>query len=1081
MLHLTQIKSANIAISVAVFAVTSLHLSCHAQAADPESKQRFDRQTNRALYQATAQFKLASENKSELYALMATAVAAAKDGGNAKQIVKSVARARQKQISARSVRETGKWISPNARNMIVEAASVLGANLKVRGKPLPGAEAAFSALARGALWAVEAGARGEKTYWAYRRHTEDRLTEPVAQRRILKLFAEAHDAYPELRKASPDLAVTHEIGFSPTSSRAAIIASVPDRALQDTVRELVDNQADAQKLARRTVSMIEEVRRGQTELTETALTDLDSIAQILRQDRIDRIRANTEARKRQALAIKVRGIESMVYLASTLVGFGDPKLGHQIQTIGDASIRVYKAWNTFTEVTRGFSELKGFASAALSADLVGAGLAVIGLFLDTGPTPDEIIIEQIGALREQVEQGRVQMHQRFDLVDRRLVDIHVALVEGLGTLARMIEKDREAAARHSATMRHELLRQQELLSDLYPVTIDRAQAILKSIRDRALARCVRRRSQDYVSIDIQLFGDCVAQIRSLVLDGEIERIQLQSPRSPHNIAETLARFPDATVNIATQRFRDMRARAGTGRMPVSGIVVGPESWIHLARVHDRFLRDWPEHRSTLRDDPRYARKMNQHRAAIGQTIESISADLAAYAEGKPNTVFGALAGSVRRESRAIVRAIRRASAAWRQKWRQEETGELLWYRDPPAPGRWQSLNKIHERALLNDPKRVVYMRSTCSDREWKEFKNRSSLPYWMDPKLGAQTNRAETPEEREKRRAERLKKFEQKVRDDLRRIVPNSFVNMLAAGVGGLEICVLGDVTRKKVSLDRFVKGDDASRGAYYNIDYEAEVLFKVRWIATCEGRKIDISEDGWASPDVKLEILILPKEGRTRFHHELTVDTGPRRRSLKRRLIGNAYWDARYEARLHLRNRVRDLENGPCMKTFKDRFIENRKAWISRVIDVDSEVDAAIRRYDREVETANAFLRAWIRLALHDAIPLSDAVAALATGSVGFPLWKDAAETGPDGTLLDRPARLEAAIRVVERVLRSEQVAYMARENAGYAGVTGTAYDSLDPDHPDVKRYRAIQTRFGPAGRDKAGDGDAGAPNDSK
>lgn len=1004
---------------------TTGHLEAHAAARAEEDRVR--RQTNRALYQSTAQFKLATQGKQEVYALIPIALAAAHEGKKAEDIIKSVVKARQAQHKAASVRKTGKWISPTMRDITIDAASALGDGI---GKG--GGAVAAAALSRGVIGALESAVSGEKSYWAYRKHTDDRLTEPEAQRRILELYAQGHEEFPELLKADPYNPITHEIGFSPASSREAIIAAAPDKTVRDTIQMILDSQNDQNALTEQAITMMKTVRDGQASLTKDILTNLGNIGELLGQDRISRVRAKRRANEHETLAIKVRGVESMVYLTATLIGFKDPELSHQVQTIGDAGIKVYKAWETFTRVSTEFSELKGFASAALSADLVGATLAVVDLFIDTGPTPDELIIEQIGVLRDQVEVGRVQMHQRFNLVDQRLVGIHQTLIEGLGGLMLEVKKSREAAAHYNATMREELLTQREMLSDLYPASIDRTQAILTSLRDKTLAPCIRRRAVSSIAVDVQVFGHCVAVLQSLALDGELENMQIDLPETAQNIARTFERHPDAVVNAAVQKFHEFSSPHAPS---FPSMVVGPESWLYLARAHDQFLHDWPQYLGTLANDPQYALRMKGYRERLADTIKTISDDLVLFANGEPNTTFGALVNTVRKEKNAVRRAIRRTI---RKERKQDRFQGLKLWRGPARPSQWHKIETTNLMRILGDNNRFVYRGRACGDDEWDEFRGLSSIDFWRYPSF--------KKEKRYRLNLERVKK-------DLIKVLTDAFENMLAAGIGTLEVCVLGDILKEATEFDRATVDNDRSKGAYYEIEFNAKVLYKVLWRAKCEGEQVELRSDGWGDRGVDFEVFIGPAEGTKRAHHRILVDTGSERRSLKRQLILDAYWDAYSVSRDDFRQLTFDLEESPCIRTYVDAFMEKKREFAKTIRD-HSDVDSAIRRYNGEIEKANAYLQSWVRLALHDAISLSDAVATLATGNMRFPLWGDAAEIAPDQTLLDRPERLEARIQTVETVLMSEEVAYMADEHSGYAGVTDTAYDSLDPKHPDVQRF---------------------------
>ena len=149
------------------------------------------------------------------------------------------------------------------------------------------------------------------------------------------------------------------LGISPDSTADEILAASPGKHAKDLVELVVDTQRDHKALTERAVEALRTVRDLQEEHTRNTLGALDGIEDLLKQDQLSRAQARQHERRRQEAAIKVRGAQATVYLAATLIGLGDPKLGHQIQTVGDATITVYKAWETFSEVTEELQRAEG--------------------------------------------------------------------------------------------------------------------------------------------------------------------------------------------------------------------------------------------------------------------------------------------------------------------------------------------------------------------------------------------------------------------------------------------------------------------------------------------------------------------------------------------------------------------------------------------------------------------------------------------------------------------------------------------------------------------------------------------------
>ena len=136
------------------------------------------------------------------------------------------------------------------------------------------------------------------------------------------------------------------------------------------------------------------------------------------------------AAKAQAHQLKLQASASGIELLSTLVGFKDAKLGRQISTVGNSALQIGESLNGWMEAVAGlstFDKVTSLSTVVATGNIVGAVMNVYSLFGDSEPNPDQMILEEIGKLREQVSELRTEMHDRFDRVDAQLNTIYTTM------------------------------------------------------------------------------------------------------------------------------------------------------------------------------------------------------------------------------------------------------------------------------------------------------------------------------------------------------------------------------------------------------------------------------------------------------------------------------------------------------------------------------------------------------------------------------------------------------------------------------------------------------------------------------
>ncbi|WP_424348021.1 hypothetical protein [Kocuria sp. CH-021] len=192
--------------------------------------------------------------------------------------------------------------------------------------------------------------------------------------------------------------------------------------------------------------------------------------------------AQEEALKRQAaLEAEIQqrwaNVQKGIEVASIVVGLFDKKLGSDIQRVGTAGLAVVKAGVAMVKaasaLSEGFKVATALGSAAATGNFIGAAVALIGAFGPSGPTPEQMILDEIKALREDMQQLHTDMTQRFDRIDESLNKIYVDVLSKLDEIdvaVGQVNRRVETVLDELDAIQAELYRQQALIIDFFQQT-----------------------------------------------------------------------------------------------------------------------------------------------------------------------------------------------------------------------------------------------------------------------------------------------------------------------------------------------------------------------------------------------------------------------------------------------------------------------------------------------------------------------------------------------------------------------------------------------------------------------------------
>ena len=373
-----------------------------------------------------------------------------------------------------------------------------------------------------------------------------------------------------------------------------------------------------------------------------ALTAL-AVAKRNEETRLERRRARTDLANAHAA---LGGAVALVGLA----GPDAQRVGRRVLAVGDAVVSVHGAVDAFN-AAKEIGANTNLATLALSGNLVGVGLGLIGSFFDTGPSADEIIIEEIGKLRQQVAELREEMNGRFDGVHEHLDRVMERLDTGFELLSEDIAEVRaqlEDVRSELRTLGSQVDQVARAVSYTYVnMTHQHDQLMRAVVGDETIACTDVLR----VSVSTAFLENCRSDFdnHAALVAGDQSRVSQDSERD----GMWLLDHPDRTANVSFREFKRLLAASGRTSDGLPAAVVGPEAWLELMVRQNEFLvlhQDLAERLGvhTLTGD-QFADTMRGHRFALRRYLDAVVEELRVFtgAEEPRETVFSALFAEAR--------------------------------------------------------------------------------------------------------------------------------------------------------------------------------------------------------------------------------------------------------------------------------------------------------------------------------------------------------------------------------------------------------------------------------------------------
>ncbi|MEU8009242.1 hypothetical protein [Micromonospora parva] len=333
----------------------------------------------------------------------------------------------------------------------------------------------------------------------------------------------------------------------------------------------------------------------------------------------------------------ISDVKAGVGMVSTLIGFADPDAGKKSKVIGEAVLTTISAISKYAAAITGrglAGSIFSTATLAMTGNIFGAVMSVVGLFGSSAPSLDAQILAQVKALRDEVRALGDEMRASFARVEAQINTVYANM---------MAQFDKLNAAIAGNTAQITLVQQQ--VAQLGLRLEDIAATVLAAIGDATL-HDARADINKYLGY-LENFGQPIPTYNEFVgpeNEFHLAATQLASGAAfvvPTTDADNPAIDPTTVLNsFGEARSINYLARVASGRDPSmvepSTPVGNPAVWNLGAQAYAMVMLQ----------NPTYAAQVSTGRAAQieaeGTRIADLAASFGRPANGNANSLITGL-------------------------------------------------------------------------------------------------------------------------------------------------------------------------------------------------------------------------------------------------------------------------------------------------------------------------------------------------------------------------------------------------------------------------------------------------------
>jgi hypothetical protein len=366
---------------------------------------------------------------------------------------------------------------------------------------------------------------------------------------------------------------------------------------------------------------------------------------------------------------------------ATFVTRYDADLGRQISVVGNSAVKMADSMLTIalgiTQLVSGPATLIGVATgvSTLVKGVIGLTSAFKRPKGQPGPTPEQMILNEIYKLQQQVAQLRTEMHERFDRIDRSLNLIMRELDEQFAK----IEEDFETVQKELLTIEASLHRFEQ---NMYKVIADGFLQPLWLASSRALNFPDSGELLPYniyanvFAVDFHTWVTYLAYTNGYNpppccgYDNSAAYDQLRAARSSDPYTSENALSLDRNINFLFQVLHNRWPELSIADIDLSNPVV----WAVASRAYLEMALDWPDHalRLDLARSNAGAQPYGELMQEVGRQLQRAFKGLSTTDAGKANyDLFNALFANYQSEVASLEQELQTLEASYLEELRTQ--------------------------------------------------------------------------------------------------------------------------------------------------------------------------------------------------------------------------------------------------------------------------------------------------------------------------------------------------------------------------------------------------------------------------
>ena len=450
---------------------------------------------------------------------------------------------------------------------------------------------------------------------------------------------EAYRAEPSFRSVW-DRLFQGRYGFTPASTDLEVLASYIGFAGNERLATLTTEPTTTTELMDALSTATAQVVEATREVATIRRTPPALVAQVSRQN---------ELRHR----VNIANAYALADVTSTLLAAIEPEVGRRLKVTTTAVIEIHHSFERLHAAERAGANMS-LARMVFTGNLIGIAVKAFTSLFSSGPSPHEIVVREIGKLRQQVATLRHEVHHRFNGVHKHIQSLNGTILNVYNAVAAnqtQIIRNQWRLFDQQLGMLRELRQTAAHVRQMTAGLIDIGSIIVPEDQQPPwmaahLAPCRREyRPADGDLMTVSSFLDCLSEYGALVNALPAQQLHVQAIDMQTRF---LQERPGRSLQIAYNAFLE-KARALGPAAPVDVValpdkLVSPADWVVFASIVDDIIAAH-SHTPGPETTVTYAAAMRQIRNDIFAVLGALLADLGAFHVGN-SSVLGAILADV---------------------------------------------------------------------------------------------------------------------------------------------------------------------------------------------------------------------------------------------------------------------------------------------------------------------------------------------------------------------------------------------------------------------------------------------------